>query len=822
MKKILPFFILLATLQIKAQDFMGLQSSNYAGVAGVFSNPANIVDNRLKFDMVLIGLNVNVDNNYIGVKRSSIKGTRLKTVTNADGTTSKAFVGYSPTWDSTRNTSPYYWKNNIASQDNKYDKSIYSATRIMLPSFMIQLNKKNAIAFNWGIRNYVNVDGISPQLAKLGYEEFVYPTLWFTNLTNKNLSVQQMSWAEYGLSYGHVFKEDGKNFFKAGATVKLLQGLEAAYIYIRDLEYKLDTEDTVSFFNTSVAYGHSDNLTFTNGTNPSDIYKFTSNPGFGFDIGGVYEWRPDFESHKYEMDGETGLWRRDQNKYKLKASLAVNDIGGIRFNKGGLSNDFTANVNRYNVDKFEKVHDINSFDSIIKADFNSSTTAEKTFKMALPTAINAQIDYHIWNPFYINLTGNITNFYKTREAKVHDFTTISLAPRFDHKWFGLTLPFTYNTLAARRGQNVQIGTMARIGPLVVGTNDMAGLFTSDVYGANLYFLLKIPIPYGRPHDRDKDKVSDKKDVCKDVPGVWEFMGCPDKDGDHIPDKDDKCPDVPGVKELQGCPDKDGDGITDAEDACPDEKGPLEFKGCPDRDGDKIIDKDDECPDDAGLAEFMGCPDKDGDGTPDKYDACVDVFGPKEYKGCPDRDGDGVLDKEDECVDVAGPKENKGCPWPDTDKDGILDKDDACPTVPGVIEFKGCPPPPPMKAAEQKILERAFASLEFATAKDIIKPKSFPSLNDLAKILKAHEADWTLKLSGHTDNEGNADKNMLLSEKRAKAVKAYLVKKGAKDDKIITEWFGQTMPIADNSKPAGRQKNRRVEMKIIYKETVQPK
>jgi outer membrane protein OmpA-like peptidoglycan-associated protein len=59
--------------------------------------------------------------------------------------------------------------------------------------------------------------------------------------------------------------------------------------------------------------------------------------------------------------------------------------------------------------------------------------------------------------------------------------------------------------------------------------------------------------------------------------------------------------------------------------------------------------------------------------------------------------------------------------------------------------------------------------------------------------------------------------MLLSEKRAKSVKAYLVKKGVPPDNIITEWFGQTMPIADNTTPAGRQKNRRVEMKIIFKE-----
>jgi OOP family OmpA-OmpF porin len=59
--------------------------------------------------------------------------------------------------------------------------------------------------------------------------------------------------------------------------------------------------------------------------------------------------------------------------------------------------------------------------------------------------------------------------------------------------------------------------------------------------------------------------------------------------------------------------------------------------------------------------------------------------------------------------------------------------------------------------------------------------------------------------------------MVLSEKRSKAVKAYLVKKGVPADNILTEWFGQTMPIADNTNEAGRQKNRRVEMKIIFKE-----
>ncbi|MEI8137763.1 MAG: DUF5723 family protein, partial [Bacteroidota bacterium] len=580
MKKILFLFILCFSLNLKSQDFLGLQSSNYAGAVGAYSNPANIVDNRLKFDFVLVGTNFAFDNNYLGVKREALK--------NSGSLKNPVFPG-SWSQDSIQ-TAPDYWKNNFTTFDNNKTKSILVANRIVLPSFMVQLNKKNAIAFNWGVRTYINVDGISQDLAKLAYNEFVYPSLWITNLNNKNFSFQQMSWAEYGLTYARVLKEDGKNFLKAGFTAKLLQGLDAVYMHIDNLDYNFTTSDTLSLFKSDVSYGHSANLdpliNTLSGPNPTldkakASYKYESYPGFGFDFGAVYEWRPDFESHKYEMDGKKGLWRKDHSKYKLKASLAVNDIGGIRFKKGALSNDFTADVKLWDLRSID-VKSVNGFDSLMTNVFGSKAS-ETTFKMALPTSINAGLDYNIWKPFYINLTANISNLQPNKATRVHDVTNISLAPRFDHKWFGLTLPVSYNTQTAVRGEPIIFGTMVRLGPLVVGSNNVPGLFKTDFYGVSLYFLLKVPIPYGRPRDRDKDKISDKKDICIDVPGVWEFMGCPDKDGDNIPDKDDKCPDVPGTKELQGCPDRDGDGITDAEDACPDDKGPLEFKGCPDRD-----------------------------------------------------------------------------------------------------------------------------------------------------------------------------------------------------------------------------------------------
>ena len=108
-------------------------------------------------------------------------------------------------------------------------------------------------------------------------------------------------------------------------------------------------------------------------------------------------------------------------------------------------------------------------------------------------------------------------------------------------------------------------------------------------------------------DTDNDGVSDKKDICPEVPGLKEFEGCPDTDGDGIPDNKDACPEEAGTPELNGCPDADGDGIADKDDACPNAAGEASLNGCPDSDGDGVPDKDDSCPNESGEASNNGCP-----------------------------------------------------------------------------------------------------------------------------------------------------------------------------------------------------------------------
>lgn len=235
----------------------------------------------------------------------------------------------------------------------------------------------------------------------------------------------------------------------------------------------------------------------------------------------------------------------------------------------------------------------------------------------------------------------------------------------------------------------------------------------------------------------------------------------------------------------------------------------------DTDGDGIIDSLDKCPTVPGLAKYDGCPipDTDKDGIDDEKDKCPNVPGLAKYDGCPipDTDGDGINDEEDKCPTVAGVREYDGCPIPDRDKDGIPDDKDKCPDVPGVASQQGCPEI--TKEVEEK-MQYAAKRVYFNTNSTKLLPKSFPALNDVVTILNENSS-VKLKIDGHTDNTGTDEYNLKLSDGRAASVKAYLVSKGIDESRIISEGFGESTPIADNKTAAGRQQNRRVEMKLFY-------
>lgn len=274
----------------------------------------------------------------------------------------------------------------------------------------------------------------------------------------------------------------------------------------------------------------------------------------------------------------------------------------------------------------------------------------------------------------------------------------------------------------------------------------------------------------------------------------------------------------GIKHFQhsagivfqfGMKDRDGDGIADNVDECPDTPGLAEFNGCPDTDGDGIPDHLDECPFEAGLAEFNGCPDTDGDGIPDNKDECPTVPGVVEFNGCPDTDGDGIPDHLDECPEVAGPKENNGCPWPDRDGDGVPDHLDECPDVPGTVANKGCP------EVDNEVIKKLndFSNtILFDTGKSSIRTLSLPVVQSIADLMREYP-NAKFHLEGHTDSTGSQALNNRLSKERAAVVKADLVSRGLAANRLTSEGYGPSKPVAPNTTAAGRQLNRRVEISL---------
>lgn len=100
---------------------------------------------------------------------------------------------------------------------------------------------------------------------------------------------------------------------------------------------------------------------------------------------------------------------------------------------------------------------------------------------------------------------------------------------------------------------------------------------------------------------------------------------------------------------------------------------------------------------------------------------------------------------------------------------------------------------------------------FDSGSDRLRPESTPTLTEIGEMLKGH-ADLRLGIEGHTDADGDDAANQALSEKRAAAVKAYLVESyGIEEGRLETMGFGESKPVADNATPEGRQENRRVEL-----------
>ncbi|WP_437534070.1 OmpA family protein [Sorangium sp. So ce726] len=258
-------------------------------------------------------------------------------------------------------------------------------------------------------------------------------------------------------------------------------------------------------------------------------------------------------------------------------------------------------------------------------------------------------------------------------------------------------------------------------------------------------------------------------------------------------------------------DFDGDSVPDAEDACPrvigEARPPVAAagarsafrRGCPpDRDDDGIYDVDDRCPDVPGVSSAAGDAGSGGAGSGVTSEAPANA-GSRPTSATPANTG-------------SQPASKHGCPA-DTDGDGIPNAADACPYERGKPSedraTHGCPFAVRIEGSQIVILQQ----VQFRTGRAEIEPESFELLSEVAAVLEEHPEIARVAVDGHTDNQGAAQANLSLSQRRALAVVAWLTAHGIDARRLEARGFGVRRPIADNRTRDGRTKNRRVEFQI---------
>jgi outer membrane protein OmpA-like peptidoglycan-associated protein len=268
------------------------------------------------------------------------------------------------------------------------------------------------------------------------------------------------------------------------------------------------------------------------------------------------------------------------------------------------------------------------------------------------------------------------------------------------------------------------------------------------------------LQFGLVHDDEEEVVPEPEPVPEDT----------DDDDDGIANDVDACraqaEDMDGFEDTDGCPDldDDDDGVPDASDGAPREPE--------DRDG------------------F-----EDQNGVPD-----------------PDNDADGFPDASDRCPNEAGVAVMNGCPDPDRDADTVVDRLDNCPDEAGTVENHGC------QARQLVVIEGdrliITDTVYFRSARNAIDRRSFPLLDNIARVVASHPEITRVRVEGHTDARGNHDRNVALSQARAEAVVAYLVSKGVEASRLVANGFGPDRPVVPNARTrAEHGQNRRVEFHI---------
>lgn len=543
--------------RICAQYSLGVINSNNGGIMSAIANPANIADSRFWMDIHISGASVDFNQNLLRTRFGL--GGYLRNDSGMQQILPRMFL-----MKDIQSKEYLQAKKDLLSStnfDNSSPQGVYVLADILGPSVMFNLFKRIGFGISTRARAQVNIlDRQRNSNFAANYEALLAaPGDRSISQTYdmENFKAAIHRFAELDMTFATPIMDKGVHFLKAGLTVKRLVGYD----------YGVFTS-----LRTSVNFKSAPNSEITlRGKTEGSVYRspyknngigdyvnyffggvFGSDPniprGWGFDLGFVYEFRPNYEKvrlYNASVNTTKRYIRRiedyTKDKYKFKWSIALRDFGYIRY--GALySNGFIYDASERPVTV--QLHDpkatlaevFSGRYQAMKREFDRSLTTanyrddiKKQVDFYLPANFITQIDWTLNRNFYLNATF-IANLMTRHAFDTRMPTILAVAPRYEGKYFDMSMPviynFFYNQLKVGLGMNIyQI--------FYIGTDDIAFAF-GGFRGLSFYSGFRMPFrklkPFFRIFDNTKkynqiyynDTIKGKDKIMRDPIPVADY------------------------------------------------------------------------------------------------------------------------------------------------------------------------------------------------------------------------------------------------------------------------------------------------------------
>lgn len=443
----------------QAQFLPGIRTSDYNGVLGTFTNPANTVGSPYKWDMHLFGISAAAAN----------ADAKIKWKNDGEGS---------------------FLRDKVLGKDGV--RSGMVNLDIPLLALTVGIGKKNALAFTSRGRVFINATDLDARLINEivdgANDENQYP---FILPAGNNSVVNASMITDYGFTYGRELLSKGPNYLKAGVTAKYVSGVGNLH-FATSINGKLDV-DLTNEDGPYISPGAGNISVRNGGTAFADDFKAKqliefNGGGFGFDLGLTYEYRP--ESWK-NASTKKDIRAHGHIPYQFKFSVSLMDIGKVKFNPDtAYSKSYSMNIaadQRFPLSALEStgVSEVSQTFDQYPEFFTKTGQPTSQYKVSLPTTLLVNFDYNIGKGFFVNLEGRFGLKKENTQDVIKTYNSFAITPRYDGRELGFFLPVTVHQLSG-----LSVGAAIHLGPLYIGSGSILSVLMGGSKQVDGFFGLR--------------------------------------------------------------------------------------------------------------------------------------------------------------------------------------------------------------------------------------------------------------------------------------------------------------------------------------------